>query len=101
VLGPMSGSLAGVRAFMRAVIDARPWTRDPLAVRKSWDEDAYQLAEHGGPGGKLCVAVMWDDGKVVPHPPVRRGLEMAKQALLAAGHRGACFASQLPSAALF
>lgn len=83
----MSNSLSGVHAFMRAVIDAAPWTRDPLAVRKAWDEDAYRLGEHGG-GRELCVAVMWNDGTTVPHPPVLRGLKTVKQALLTAGHKG-------------
>ncbi len=86
-LGPISGSMSGVKALMRAVIDQRPWLRDPLCVRMKWDEDAYQLAEHGG-GKKLCFAIMWDDGNVVPQPPVMRALETTKKALEAAGHTG-------------
>ena len=73
---------------MRAVIAQEPWLLDPLCIRKKWDEDAYKLAEHGG-GEKLCFAIMWDDGDVVPNPPVLRALEMTKVALEAAGHTGA------------
>jgi len=87
VLGPMSSSLGGVKAFMKAVIDMRPWSKDPLAVRKSWDDDGYNLVEHGN-GKGLCFAIMWDDGFVIPHPPIIRGLELAKTALLDAGHKG-------------
>ena len=72
---------------MKAVIDAKPWMKDPLAVCKRWSEYEYRLADHGD-GKQLCFAVLWDDGIVVPHPPILRGLEMAKQALLAAGHKG-------------
>jgi amidase len=73
---------------MRTVIAGKPWLKDPLAIKKAWDEDAYQLSEHGGRGAKLCFAICWDDGKVRPHPPIIRGLEIAKKALIAAGHHG-------------
>ncbi|KAI0717519.1 general amidase [Cerioporus squamosus] len=71
VLGPMTNSLEG----------------DPLCVRKEWNEREYQLGDHGGPGAKLCFAIMWDNGVVKPHPPLKRALEMTKKALEAAGHR--------------
>lgn len=87
VLGPLSTSLTGVKSFMKAVIHGRPWTKDPLAVRKAWDEDAYQLSEHGG-GKDLVFGIMWNDGSTIPHPPIIRGLEETKAALIAAGHKG-------------
>ncbi|KAJ3910090.1 general amidase [Lentinula edodes] len=86
VLGPLSNSLSGIKTFMKAVIDARPWLKDPLAVRKRWSDDEYNLADHGN-GKNLCFAIMWDDGLVVPHPPIIRGLEVVKKALLNAGHK--------------
>lgn len=74
---------------MKVVAAAKPWDRDPLTVRKAWDPDAYALADHGGEGGKnLVFAIMWDNGHIVPHPPVRRALEETKGALVAAGHKG-------------
>lgn len=85
VLGPLSNSLGGVKAFMKSVIDQKPWLKDPLAIRKPWSEDEYQLVDHGN-GKKLCFAILWDDGEVRPHPPIIRGLEETKKALLAAGH---------------
>ncbi|KIK70774.1 hypothetical protein GYMLUDRAFT_254100 [Collybiopsis luxurians FD-317 M1] len=85
VLGPLSNSLSGIKTFMKAVIDARPWLKDPLAVRKRWSEDEYNLADHGG-GKQMCFAILWDDGIVRPHPPIIRGLETVKKALLDAGH---------------
>ncbi|KAH9935683.1 general amidase [Fomitopsis serialis] len=86
VLGPLSNSLSGVKAFMQAVISQSPWTKDPLCVRKKWDDEAYALSEHGG-GSTLCFAILWNDGIVVPHPPVIRALEMTRDALRAAGHK--------------
>jgi amidase len=90
VLGPMSNSLIGIEVFMKVVINQKPWLKDPLAVRKSWDDDAFLLAEHGY-GKKLCFAVMWDDGITIPHPPIVRGLELTKGALITAGHNGVLF----------
>ncbi|TFK85684.1 general amidase [Polyporus arcularius HHB13444] len=87
VLGPMTNSLEGVKIFTKAVIDARPWRKDPLCIRKEWNEREYQLGDHGGPGAKLCFAIMWDNGVIKPHPPLKRALEMTKKALEAAGHR--------------
>lgn len=87
VLGPLSNSLSGVKLFMQAVIASKPWLRDPLAVRKKWDDEAYALTEHGG-GKDLCFAILWSDSVIMPTPPVTRALEITKQALLAAGHKG-------------
>ncbi|RPD82580.1 general amidase [Lentinus tigrinus ALCF2SS1-7] len=85
VLGPISGSISGVKAFMKAVIAQQPWLLDPLCIRKKWDEEAYALSEHGG-GKQLCFGIIWDDGMVVPHPPILRALRVTKAALEAAGH---------------
>uniref|UniRef100_A0A0W0FGS6 Amidase domain-containing protein n=1 Tax=Moniliophthora roreri TaxID=221103 RepID=A0A0W0FGS6_MONRR len=86
ILGPISNSIGGLKVFMKAVVDAQPWLKDPLAVRKRWSEKEYQLVEHGG-GKKLCFAILWDDGNIGPHPPITRGLEMTKTALVRAGHK--------------
>jgi len=86
VLGPLSNDVAGIKHFMKAVIDAKPWLKDPLAVRKRWNEEEYNLIDHGY-GKNLCFAILWDDGDTVPHPPILRGLEIVKKALEVAGHR--------------
>ena len=87
VLGPMTRSMSGVKVFSKAVIDSKPWTKDSHVIRKDWDEEAYQLKDHGG-GRNLCFAIMWDNEVVKPHPPLIRGLELTKKALQAAGHKG-------------
>ncbi len=87
VFGPISNSLNGVKLFMKAVIAGKPWLKDPIALRKKWDEDAYALEDHGG-GRGLCFGLIWNDGQVVPHPPILRALEMARDALRRAGHTG-------------
>lgn len=87
VLGPLSNSLAGIKSFMKAIAGKQPWNKDPFAVRKPWNEDEYNLIDHGN-GDKLCFAILWDDALLVPHPPVIRGLEETKRALLHSGHKG-------------
>ena len=69
-------------------MNSTPWDRDPLVVRKPWDERAYTLEDHGCRGGRLCFAIMWDNGIIKPSPPVSRALEMTKSALERAGHKG-------------
>jgi len=83
----MANSVGGLKVFMKAVVNAKPWLKDPLAVRKKWNEDEYNLVDHGY-GKNLCFGIMWDDGVIVPHPPIKRALEMTKMALEKAGHKG-------------
>jgi len=85
VLGPLSTDLGGIKLFMQAIIGRRPWLKDPLSLRKHWDEDEYHLVERDG-GKRLTFGVLWNDGLVVPQPPVIRALELTKEALIAAGH---------------
>ncbi|KAJ8456762.1 hypothetical protein ONZ45_g18587 [Pleurotus djamor] len=86
VLGPLCNSLAGVKTFTESIITHQPWLKDPNVLRKRWSEEEYRLVDHGF-GKSLCFAILWDDGIVVPHPPITRGLEMTKKALIAAGHK--------------
>ncbi|KAK0500608.1 general amidase [Armillaria luteobubalina] len=86
VLGPMSNSLSGLKHLMKAVVDAKSWYRDALVIPKAWSEEEYELINHGN-GKSLCFGILWDDRSVVPNPPIIRGLEVTKKALLAAGHK--------------
>lgn len=83
----MATSLSGVKRFTKAIIDGKPWRRDPLVLRKPWSHEEYALAEHGY-GVGLCFAMMWDNDVVRPHPPLIRAMQITKNALEAAGHKG-------------
>jgi len=85
VAGPISGSLSGIKLFFKTILDHKPWNKDPIALRKPWDEDSYRLVEHGK-GSKLCFAFLWDDGCYLPTPPIWRAMEIAKKALIRHGH---------------
>lgn len=84
----MANSLNSVITFTKAIIGAQPWRYDPLTIRKAWSEEEWNLVEHGGVGGQLCFAIMWDNGVVKPHPPLLRAMRVVKMALKQAGHRG-------------
>ncbi|KLO17536.1 general amidase [Schizopora paradoxa] len=87
VLGPMTNSIEAVKLFTKSIIDAKPWLKDPLVIKKPWSEDEYNLVDHGGRGGQLCFAIMWDNEVVRPFPPMKRAMDMTKAALEAAGHK--------------
>ncbi|KAG1736073.1 general amidase [Suillus paluster] len=77
VFGPMTNSISGVKIFMKATL---------LQFGRSGTKTSTISLDHGS-GKDLCFAIMWDDGVVVPHPPIRRSLEITKAALQKAGHK--------------
>ncbi|PQE22960.1 hypothetical protein CJF30_00008553 [Rutstroemia sp. NJR-2017a BBW] len=74
-IGPLSTSLKGCKLFIKTLIDAKPWLKEPSLLPFPWKvEDAF-------PGKKLKVAILWDDGVVKPHPPVTRALKQVAEKL--------------------
>ncbi|EON62575.1 hypothetical protein W97_01799 [Coniosporium apollinis CBS 100218] len=74
-VGPMSTSLGGVKMFMRAILDQKPWLVEPSCVPFEWREEKSWLRVDGEGRKRLKVGVIWDDGVVRPHPPVTRALK--------------------------
>ena len=90
VLGPMSTSISALKLFTKAIIDARPWDHDPLAIRKAWSDEEYRLVEHGG-GKALCFAILWDNNVVKLHPPLIRAMNIVKMCWRGKDTRVSCF----------
>ena len=84
----MCSHVATLKRYTKAIVDAKPWNKDPLVIKKAWNEDEYQLVDHGGLGAKLCFAIMEDNMVVRPQPPVKRALKIMREALKEAGHNG-------------
>ncbi len=74
-IGPLSTSLEGCKLFLKTIIDAKPWYKEPTLLPFPWREEDFFK------GKKLKVAVMWDDGVVKPHPPITRALQQVVEKL--------------------
>lgn len=83
VLGPIATSARDLELFSRVMLQYEPWLLEPPLLRMPWHEE---VAKGQGLPKKLSIAILWDDGVVAPHPPIRAALEEAKSALLAAEH---------------
>lgn len=79
-IGPLSTSLEGCKLFVKTLIDAKPWHKEPSLLPFPWKQEQFFK------GKKLKVAVLWDDGVVKPHPPVLRALKEVVETLKAKGH---------------
>jgi Asp-tRNA(Asn)/Glu-tRNA(Gln) amidotransferase A subunit family amidase len=66
--------------FMKTIIDAKPWLKEPSLLPFPWNEgDAFK-------GRKPKIAVLMDDGVVKPHPPVTLALKQVVEKLKANGN---------------
>jgi amidase len=88
VIGPLSRSISGTVAFMKAVADGAPWDYDPSVVELPWKSEALASVQALGKAKKLSFAIMKWDNNVMPHPPVLRAVKIATDALKKAGHEG-------------
>jgi amidase len=78
--GPIASSLTDLETLWKIVIDAEPWRLDPRCLPIPWRTvDSPQ-------NHKIKIAVMWNDGVVMPTPPVARALKLVVDRLIAAGH---------------
>jgi amidase len=73
IIGPITRSVRDIELFFKNVIATEPWKRDTTVVACPWRKPTLPK--------KINVAFMWDDGVVVPHPPVTRALKEVKAAL--------------------
>ena len=73
VLGPMCASARDIQMFMEHTLSTEPWKTDQSLVALPWRKPTLPK--------KIKVAIMWDDGVVVPHPPVTRALKEVKAAM--------------------
>jgi hypothetical protein len=73
ILGPMCASLRDIQMFMENTLSTEPWKKDHTLVAIPWRKPTLPK--------KIKVAIMWDDGVVVPHPPITRGLKEVKAAM--------------------
>lgn len=81
-IGPMGVSARDMELFVKVQLDAKPWQVDPSVVKMPWRPEEVEWVN----GDKPRIGVQWNDGVVVPQPPMRRALEEAVDKLKAAGY---------------
>ncbi|KAI0456435.1 amidase signature domain-containing protein [Xylaria acuta] len=80
-IGPLSTSLEGISLFVKTLLSAQPWLREPSLVAIPWREEGEEEVKRG----KLRVGVIWDDGVVRPHPPIAAALSRVAEKLKKSG----------------
>jgi amidase len=76
-LGPLTNSLRDIDLFQKAVLEREPWEEETRLVPIPWRIVAIPK--------DLTVGIIWNDGVVQTHPPIRRALEHAEAKLKSAG----------------
>jgi amidase len=70
--------LADLKLYCEAVVGGEPWLEDPRCLPIPWRKVVVK--------SKLKIGVLWNDGIVIPTPPVRRALKETVMKLQDAGH---------------
>lgn len=78
VNGPICSSIDTLEFYCKLVVDKEPWLYDPKIVEIPWRP--VELPR------KMSFALLTDDKWVRPTPPLLRGMQMVKEALLKQGH---------------
>lgn len=79
--GPLAHSLDDMALFISTVLDARPDRYDAAAHAGPW-----QRSLDASPPAKVTIGIVSEDEHFPLHPPVRRALASAVDALTRAGH---------------
>jgi amidase len=74
----MAKTLDDIVLYSKTVVDSEPWLYDPKCLPILWRSVQ--------PKRRLKLAVLWNDGMVMPTPPVQRALKETVERLKRAGH---------------
>ncbi|KAG5923635.1 hypothetical protein E4U53_003535 [Claviceps sorghi] len=85
VVGPLAHSVADLRLFMTTVLDAQPNRYDVTAQAGPWQQQQQKPSKPSEPR-PLTIGLVSEDENFPLHPPVRRAMKSAVEALTAAGH---------------
>lgn len=80
VIGPMTRSIADLEYMSKLIFEGNLWHSDPKVLHVPYTDQSDIKKT------KLTYGMWKFDGKVMPHPPIQRALEMTKKALIAHGH---------------
>jgi len=93
-VGVMGTSITSLKLVTSAILSTKPWLRDPNVVPIPWRDDIEQLTlaratatGRSNQHSPLKVGILFNDGYMTPHPPIIRGLQIVRDALIDAGHK--------------
>ncbi|KAL1848451.1 hypothetical protein Plec18170_008049 [Paecilomyces lecythidis] len=85
VNGPLARSVDGLEVYTRTLLSLNPWHWDFSSAAIPWREEEYTLGR--GQKRRLCFGFMPHDSVVLPNPPILRGMQEMRNALIRAGHQ--------------
>ncbi|KAL1731553.1 amidase signature domain-containing protein [Schizophyllum commune] len=82
--GPMCRSLRDLKLWFDVVLGTRPWLRESNIAPIPWPTSSIPFGTHPDIihlPPKIRIGVMWNDGVVVPQPPIQRAMRALVGAL--------------------
>ncbi|KAF7946032.1 uncharacterized protein EAE97_005070 [Botrytis byssoidea] len=87
VCGPITHSVADMRLFVESVLAEEPWKFDAKVVPIPWRQSEADIIKSKISDGSLTIGYYDFDGKVLPHPPILRGIKKVVDSLKQNGHQ--------------
>ncbi|THZ11500.1 glutamyl-tRNA amidotransferas-like protein subunit A [Aureobasidium pullulans] len=86
VVGPITHSIPDMRLFVQSVLEQEPWKHDSKVIPMPWRQSEHDAAVKKITSDKLTLGFFNNDGVVMPHPPILRGVDKVVSTLRENGH---------------
>ncbi|THY73773.1 glutamyl-tRNA amidotransferas-like protein subunit A [Aureobasidium pullulans] len=86
VVGPITHSVPDMRLFVQSVLEQEPWKHDSKVIPMPWRQSEHDAAVKKITSDKLTLGFFNNDGVVMPHPPILRGVDKVVSILRENGH---------------
>ncbi|CAC9887125.1 unnamed protein product [Aureobasidium pullulans] len=86
VVGPITHSVPDMRLFVQSVLEQEPWKHDSKVIPMPWRQSEHDAAVKKITSDKLTLGFFNNDGVVMPHPPILRGVDKVVSTLRENGH---------------
>lgn len=86
VVGPITHSVPDMRLFVQSVLEQEPWKHDSKVIPMPWRQSEHDATVKKITSDKLTLGFFNNDGVVMPHPPILRGVDKVVSTLRENGH---------------
>jgi amidase len=86
VVGPITHSVPDMRLFVKSVLEQEPWKYDSKVIPMPWRQSEHDAMTAKIANEKLTLGFFNNDGVVMPHPPILRGVAKVVSTLRESGH---------------